>query len=58
MCNNTGGVSCTNCSDVVIEGITWDQCGDPDLKGLAYPKAYGGLNFTNVTILLINNCTL
>ena len=58
MCNSTGGVSCTNCSDVVIEGITWDQCGDPDLQGLAYPKAYGGLNFTNVTNLLINNCTL
>ena len=58
MCNNTGGVSCTNCNDVVIEGITWDQCGDPDLQGLAYPKAYGGLNFTNVTNLLINNCTL
>ena len=58
MCNNTGGVSCNNCSDVVIEGITWDQCGDPDLQTLAYPNAFGGLNFTNVTNLLINNCTL
>ena len=58
MCNNTGGVSCNNCSDVVIEGITWDQCGDPDLQTLAYPNAFGGLNFTYVTNLLINNCTL
>ena len=28
MCNNTNGVFCNNCSDVVIEGITWDQCGE------------------------------
>ena len=59
MCNNTGGVSCNNCSDVVIEGITWDKCGDPGLQtGLAYPNTFGGLNFTNVTNLRINNCTL
>ena len=58
MCNNTGGVSCNNCSNVVIEGITWDQCGDPNQQNRAYPNAFGGLNFTNVTNLLINNCTL
>jgi len=29
MCNNTGEVSCNNCSNVVIEGITWNRCGDP-----------------------------
>ena len=58
MCNNTGVVSCNNCSDVVIEGITWDNCGDPDLQHLAYPNAFGGLDFTNVTNLLINNCIL
>ena len=58
MCNNTGGVSCNNCSDVVIEGITWDKCGDPGLQHLAYPNAFGGLNFTNVTNLIIQNCIL
>ena len=58
MCKNTGGVSCFNCSNIVIEGITWDQCGDPDLQTLAYPNAFGGLNFTNTTNLLINNCIL
>ena len=26
MCNNSGGVYCESCSDVIIEGITWDQC--------------------------------
>ena len=58
MCNNTGGVSCNNCSNIVIKGITWDQCGDPNQQNCAYPNAFGGLNFTNVTNLSINNCTL
>ena len=58
MCNNTGGVSCNNCNNVVIEGITWDQCGDPNQQNRADPDAFGGLNFTNVTNLSINNCTL
>ena len=58
MCNNTGGISCNHCSNVVIEGITWDQCGDPDQQNPAYPNAFGGLNFTDVTNLSINNCTL
>ena len=58
MCNNTGGVSCNDCSNVVIEGITWDQCGDPNQQNRTYPNAFGGLNFTNVTNLSINNCTL
>ena len=58
MCNNTGGVSFNNSSNVVIEGITWDQCGDPDLQHIAYPNAFGGLNFTNVTNVSINNCIL
>ena len=31
---------------------------DPDLQTLAYPNAFWGLNFTNVTNLLISNCTL
>ena len=26
MCNNSGGVYCESCSDVIIEGITWDEC--------------------------------
>ena len=50
MCNNSGGVSCNNCSNVVIEGITWDQCG--------VTNGFSGLRFTNVTNLSINNCTL
>jgi len=26
ICYNSGGVYCESCSDVIIEGITWDQC--------------------------------
>jgi len=34
MCNNSGGVYCELCSDVIIEGITWDQCGDPNKEDI------------------------
>ena len=52
MCNNTGGVSCNNCSDVVIEEITWDQCGSPQRKDV-----YGGVNFHTISNLTVQNCT-
>ena len=55
MCNNTGGVFCNNCDNVVIEGITWDKCGDPNLNqtfGL-----FGGVNFHLISNLSIINCT-
>ena len=53
MCNNTGGVSCNNCSNVVIEGITWDGCGDPTAQ-----NSTGGITFTSVTNASIINCIL
>ena len=52
MCNNTGGVSCNNCSNVVIEGITWDGCGDPNGR-----KLIGGVNFSILSNLSLKNCT-
>ena len=52
MCNNTGGVSCNNCSDVVIEGIMWDQCGNPQSFR---NNVTGGIKFLNSTVL--NNIT-
>jgi len=51
MCNNSGGVYCESCSDVIIEGITWDQCSDPNT-----PKV-PGIEFRNVADLLIAKCT-
>ena len=52
MCNNTGVVSCNNCSNIVIEGIIWDQCGDLQRRDL-----YGGINFHTISNLTVQNCT-
>ena len=41
MCNNSGGMYCKSCSDVIIEGITWDQCGDPNVTHIP------GITFAN-----------
>ena len=54
MCNNTGVLSCNNCSDVLIEGITWDQCGDPQTFSKNF---YGGINFHTISNLTVQNCT-
>ena len=51
MCNNTGAVSCNNCSDV-IEGITFDQCGD-----LQWKDIYGGINLHTTSNVIVQNCT-
>ena len=47
-CNNSGSFICKHCSDVVIQGITWDQCGNPN-----YPSAIAiaFLGVTNVSII-------
>ena len=54
MCNNTGRLSCTNCSNVVMEGITWDSCGNHLEQG---SEEIGGIYFNITTNLLINNCS-
>ena len=53
MCNNSGGVYCESCSDVIIKGITWDQCGDPNKDNVV-----AGINFTDVHNFKIENCYL
>ncbi|XP_065889760.1 uncharacterized protein [Dysidea avara] len=47
MCNNSGGVYCESCDNVVIEGITWDRCGDPN-----------GTNIAGVTFNITSNISL
>ena len=47
MCNNSGGVYCESCDNVVIEGITWDRCGDPY-----------GTNIAGVTFNITSNISL
>ena len=34
-CNNNGSLHCEYCSDVIIDGITWDRCGDPNGTNIA-----------------------
>ena len=51
MCNNTGAVFFYGCSDVTIEAITWDQCGNPK-----HPMT-AGIIFELVSNISIVNCT-
>ena len=50
MCDNTGGVYCESCSNVIIRGITWHQC------GCSHPPLAPALNFTIVSYMSIHNC--
>ena len=56
MCNNSGIVSCENCSDVVIEGIIWDQCGDSQTFGTNLYRN-GGIILHTISNLTVQNCT-
>jgi len=52
-CNNNGSVYCKSCFNVVIEGITWDRCGDP-----YEPFTAGtGLNIYNYANISLVHCT-
>ena len=51
MCNNSGSVYCESCDDVMIEGITWDRCGDPNGTDIA------GVTFNGTSNISLVNCT-
>ena len=51
MCNNSGSVYCESCSNVKIEGITWDRCGDPNGTNIA------GVTFNGISNISLVNCT-
>ncbi|XP_065899357.1 uncharacterized protein [Dysidea avara] len=51
MCNNSGSVYCESCNDVIIEGITWDHCGD------RYYVNAAGIEFSKITNILFAKCT-
>ena len=45
MCNNKGSVVCRSCSNIILEGITWDGCVDSKFtQGVGFVKA------VNVTV--------
>ena len=51
MCNNSGSVYCESCDDVMIEGITWDRCSDPNGTNIA------GVTFNGTSNISLVNCT-
>ena len=51
MCNNSGSIYCESCDDVMIEGITWDRCGDPNGTNIA------GVTFNGTSNISLVNCT-
>ena len=52
MCNNTGGIYCIHCSNINFKGITWDQCGNPQVK-----HTPGGIVLYIVSNFTVQNCT-
>ena len=52
MCNNSGGVYCESCDNVMIDGITWDKCGDPN-----YKPDVAGVTFNGTSNISLLNCT-
>ena len=51
MCNNKGGMYWGSVDNIVIEGITWDQCGNP-----RYPNV-PAIYFRKVFQISISKCT-
>ena len=50
MCNNSGSVYCESCDNVVIKGITWDKCGDPNGTNIE------GVTFNGTSNISLVNC--
>ena len=50
-CNNSGVLSCSYCSNIYIEGITWDQCGN-----LSDTHHINAISFTHATNISITKC--
>ena len=55
MCNNTGGVYCESCSNITIEGIIWQECGQNDLS--IPVTRIPALFFYKVSNIHIEDCT-
>ena len=51
MCNNKGGMSWGSGNNIVIEGITWDQCGNPE------DPSTPAIKFDNVCDVSFIRCT-
>ena len=60
MCNNTGGVYCQSCSNIIIMGITWYQCGhngsNNPITALAFTKVSSGITILDCVFLSSSGC--
>ena len=54
MCSNNSRISCKYCSNVVIENITWNGCGN---HTNVVQSIHGAINFQEIANLTIKNCT-
>ena len=52
-CNNVGAIYCASCSDITIEGITFDQCG----RFFNSSQWYRAINFYSISNISIARCS-
>ena len=55
MCNNTGGIFCNSCSNIIIKQIIWDQCGFTNDSNYEQ-KHLSALHFEYALNAIIQNC--
>ena len=60
-CNNRGNILCINCSNIVIHGITWNQCGDPNCQNVTHAIGFKSVNNVSIKACIFqhsNVCTV
>ena len=55
MCNNTGGIFCNSCSNIIVKQIIWDQCGFTNHSNYEQ-KHLSALHFEYALNVIIQNC--
>ena len=55
MCNGFGSVTCSMCSNIAIEGITWDQCGYRYI-GILFDGQTSNISIINCTFQRFKVC--
>ena len=60
MCNDTGSLYCSVCSNVTVEVITWDQCGNINVSlqsGITFLNAVSSISIINCTFQYFKVCS-
>ena len=61
MCNDTGYLFCNVCSNVIVEAITWDQCGSINVSlqaGIGFLNAVSNISIFNCTFQYFKVCSV